>query len=55
MIVQNQQMMLQIEMKSTGDIWQNTFQSAYIEEITSKTGNVKKFPVFIKMLLSALQ
>ena len=27
---------------------------ADIEDITSKTGNFKKFPVFVKMLLSAV-
>ncbi len=28
---------------------------ADIEDITAKTGNFKKFPVFVRMLLSALK
>lgn len=31
------------------------FTSHYIEEITQKTGNFKKFPVFMKMLLTAVE
>lgn len=45
---------LEIEQKTTGDIWKNSFAASYIEEITEKTGNFKKFPVFIKMLITAI-
>eukprot|EP01036_Dinobryon_divergens_P053401 gene53401-71387_t len=33
--------------------WRGEFTSQYIEEITQKAGNFKKFTVFIKMLASA--
>eukprot|EP01048_Picozoa_sp_COSAG05_P011121 COSAG05_NODE_1027_length_6117_cov_7.351778_4_plen_333_part_00 len=42
------------EEKETGDRWRGQFSSRYIEEITHKTGNYKKFAVFVKMLTSAL-
>ncbi|KAJ1560442.1 hypothetical protein HK405_007083, partial [Cladochytrium tenue] len=40
--------------EETGDTWTGNFRSEYVEEITKKTGNFKKFPVFAEMLLSAL-
>lgn len=33
--------------------WSGEFSAQYIEEITQKAGNFKKFPVFVKMLCSA--
>jgi coiled-coil domain-containing protein 61 len=45
--------MIEIEQRNTGDIWKNQFTSQYLEEITAKTGNFKKYPVFLKMLLSS--
>ena len=47
-------MTLEIEQKNTGDIWKNVFSAEYIEEITQKTGNFKKFNVFLKMLMTSL-
>ncbi|PNH10242.1 Coiled-coil domain-containing protein 61 [Tetrabaena socialis] len=46
---------LEVEQKSDCSRWRGDFTSRYIEDITSKTGNFKKFPVFVKMLLSALK
>lgn len=43
------------EEKLTGNIWKNEFTSKYIEEITQKTGSPKKYPIFLKMLVSALK
>jgi len=43
------------EQKYDGEIWQNSFPAQYVEEITQKTGNSKKFPVFVKMLLRSLE
>jgi coiled-coil domain-containing protein 61 len=43
------------EQKYDGELWQNSFPAQYIEEITQKTGNSKKFPVFVKMLLTSLE
>ncbi|KAJ3070048.1 hypothetical protein HDU98_006921 [Podochytrium sp. JEL0797] len=34
--------------------WRGTFSSQYIEEVTKKTGNFKRFAVFAEMLLSSL-
>ena len=38
----------------TGNGWRGTFNSQFIEEMTAKTGNFKKFQVFCKMLMSGL-
>jgi coiled-coil domain-containing protein 61 len=43
------------EEKNTGDVWRGDFTAKYVEEITKKTGNFKKFNVFIKMILEALR
>ena len=48
-------MVLDAEEKNTGDVWRGDFTAKYIEEISKKTGNFKKFPVFIKMILEALK
>jgi len=45
---------VEIEEKDTGNIWKNSFSANYIEEITQKTGNYKKFGVFVKMLVSSI-
>lgn len=42
------------EEKLTGLVWRGTFAADYIEEVTRKTGNYKRFPVYIKMLLAAM-
>ena len=46
---------LDAEEKNTGDVWRGAFTAKYVEEITKKTGNFKKFNVFIKMILEALR
>ena len=51
----NQRLHLEVEEKLSGDMWRGDFQQKYIEDITNKTGCFKKFPVFVKMLLSALK
>lgn len=48
------QLSVELEQKNTGDIWKNHFSANYIEEITQKTGNYKKYGVFLKMLFSSL-
>eukprot|EP00656_Telonema_subtile_P021421 TRINITY_DN2245_c0_g1_i1.p3 TRINITY_DN2245_c0_g1~~TRINITY_DN2245_c0_g1_i1.p3 ORF type:complete len:194 (-),score=63.63 TRINITY_DN2245_c0_g1_i1:1156-1737(-) len=45
---------MEVEDKSSGDRWSGRFSSRYIEEITHKTGNFKKFSVFLKMLITSL-
>eukprot|EP01038_Epipyxis_sp_PR26KG_P007211 gene7211-9841_t len=44
---------LEIENSTSNERWSGEFTSQYIEEITQKAGNFKKFPVFVKMLISA--
>jgi len=43
-----------IEQKDDLKRWQGNFSSTYVEDIASKTGNFKKFPVFVEMLRTAL-
>lgn len=45
---------IEIEQKNNGDTWRNNFSNEYIEEITQKTGNFKKFPIFVKMLITSI-
>eukprot|EP00960_Hanusia_phi_P078493 768822-Hanusia_phi.AAC.2 len=44
-----------VEKKDDGERWHGEFSASYIEEVTQKTGNFKKFSVFYKMLCSALK
>lgn len=48
--------MLSVEIEETvsNERWSGDFTSQYVEEITHKAGNFKKFSVFCKMLVSAL-
>ncbi|PRW56091.1 coiled-coil domain-containing 61-like isoform X1 [Chlorella sorokiniana] len=43
------------ERKEDASAWAATFAAKYVEEITAKTGSFKRFPVFVKMLLSAVR
>eukprot|EP01039_Chlorochromonas_danica_P009471 gene9471-10461_t len=45
---------VEVEDEDSGDRWSAEFTSQYVEEITHKAGNFKKFPLFVKMLSSAL-
>jgi coiled-coil domain-containing protein 61 len=38
-----------------GLLWHAEFLASYIESITSKTGSFKRFPVLVKMLLTAMR
>ncbi|XP_031833629.1 centrosomal protein CCDC61 [Nomia melanderi] len=40
--------------KYTGENWQSSYDAAYIEKLTHKTGNYKHFDVFLAMLQSGL-
>ncbi|CAH1964352.1 unnamed protein product [Acanthoscelides obtectus] len=40
--------------KSSGEEWQCSYDAAYIENLTQKTGNFKQFDVFIAMIKSGL-
>ncbi|KAG2447714.1 hypothetical protein HYH02_007174 [Chlamydomonas schloesseri] len=53
--IEGETLCVEVEQKSDCSRWRGDFTSRYIEDITAKTGNFKKFPVFVKMLLSALK
>ena len=45
---------VEAELLDSGERWRGDFTSKYIEDITAKTGNFKKYAVFVKMLFSSL-
>eukprot|EP00878_Enallax_costatus_P030873 GHUV01033675.1.p1 GENE.GHUV01033675.1~~GHUV01033675.1.p1 ORF type:complete len:207 (+),score=63.27 GHUV01033675.1:706-1326(+) len=45
---------IEIEDKDTLDRWRGEFAAKYVEDITSKTGNFKKFTIFVRMLQTAI-
>jgi coiled-coil domain-containing protein 61 len=51
----NQRLFIEVEEKLTGELWRGDFPSKYIEEISGKTGNPKKFIIFCRMLLTSLK
>ncbi|GAX84244.1 hypothetical protein CEUSTIGMA_g11667.t1 [Chlamydomonas eustigma] len=54
-VVNGDTLSIDVEQLSDASRWRGDFTSRYIEDITTKTGNFKKFPVFCKMLLSAFK
>ncbi|EQC33264.1 hypothetical protein SDRG_09246 [Saprolegnia diclina VS20] len=57
--VQRDELHVQVEeesLKATADVdrWGGAFPAMYIEELTKKTGNFKRFYTFVNMLVSAL-
>ncbi|KAF0751049.1 hypothetical protein AaE_006519, partial [Aphanomyces astaci] len=58
--VESDELHVQVEEQSLkggadSDRWGAHFPSLYIEELTKKTGNFKRFYTFVNMLMSALQ
>ena len=47
-------LVIDAESEYSNETWTGEFTSKYIEEITHKAGNFKKFSVFVKMLISSL-
>lgn len=45
---------LTITDKFTAEDWRSSYDTAYIENLTQKTGNYKQFDVFVAMLQSGL-
>lgn len=43
------------EEQASGTLWKGAFSQAYIEEVTRKTGNFKRFAVFVRMVLAAIE
>mmetsp|Transcript_72832 Transcript_72832/g.126418 ORF Transcript_72832/g.126418 Transcript_72832/m.126418 type:complete len:625 (+) Transcript_72832:89-1963(+) len=50
----NDSLNIEVEHAEDGRRWRSQFAANFIEDITKKTGNVKKFDVFVRMALSAL-
>lgn len=46
--------MLDLEKKATGEIWVGEFSAEKLEENSQKTGNFKKYPVFVQMVMAAI-
>ena len=46
---------IEVEHEGSTDRWHGEFSGKYIEQITQKTGNFKRFRVFVNMLSAALQ
>jgi coiled-coil domain-containing protein 61 len=53
-VVEDECLSIIIEKDDTGEQWKGEFSTRYVEDVTQRTGNSKKFSVFTKMLLSAL-
>ena len=51
---QSKTLLIDIEQTQSGARWCGEFNSKYIEDITNKTGNFKRFSVFVNMLRKAL-
>lgn len=45
---------IEVEQADNGLQWKAKFQGKFIEDVTQRSGNSKRFDVFVKMLLSAL-
>jgi len=50
----NESLSIEVEHEEDGRRWRSKFAARFIEEVTQRTGNAKKFDVFVQMLLSAL-
>ena len=47
--------LITVQQQNSQNTWRANFSSHFIEELTSKTGNFKKFQVFLKMLISGFE
>jgi coiled-coil domain-containing protein 61 len=46
-------LLIEVEQESNNERWCGNFSAEYVEEICAKTGNFKKFAVFVRMLATA--
>mmetsp|Transcript_9418 Transcript_9418/g.10319 ORF Transcript_9418/g.10319 Transcript_9418/m.10319 type:complete len:644 (-) Transcript_9418:265-2196(-) len=54
-VKENELLNIDIEDQETGQRWAGAFKAEYLEEITKKTGNFKKFDLFVKMVKMAFK
>lgn len=47
--------MIDVEHDQSQQRWHAAFEASYVEKLSRKTGNFKKFEVFFKMLTKALK
>ncbi|KAG6587209.1 viable flagellar protein number 3 [Phytophthora cinnamomi] len=52
--VKQQRLDVQVEAADAPGVWTGRFPAADVEQLTRQTGNSKRFPVFVQMLLTAL-
>ena len=48
-------LLINLKKPDSSDEWIGKHSKEYIQELTKKTGNFKKFGVFVEMLLSTLE
>eukprot|EP00891_Asterochloris_glomerata_P001148 jgi/Astpho2/1148/fgenesh1_pg.00021_%23_10_t len=53
--VHGDRLCVEVEQADDASRWRGEFSAHYVEDITAKTGNFKKYAVFVKMLLAALR
>lgn len=53
--VRNEGISVKVAEKDTGNAWRGNFSAQFIEELSGKTGNFKKFAVFVRMLISGFE
>ncbi|KAJ4436640.1 hypothetical protein ANN_16771 [Periplaneta americana] len=53
-VIEGNSLELSITDKYTAEDWQCSYDASYIETLTHKTGNYKKFDIFVTMLKSGL-
>ena len=51
----NGKLELALTKRETGETWEGSFDEEFVENLTKKTGNLKSFKVFVKMLHSACE
>lgn len=48
-------LLVRLARADSGEVWEGQFDEEFVESLTKKTGNLKSFKVFCKMLVSALE
>lgn len=51
----NSELQISVSCISEQKIWKNSFQHKFIETLTDRTGNFKRYQIFCKMLQRALE
>lgn len=54
-VQEGEHLTVEVEQQSEASRWRGQFSAQYVEDISAKTGNYKKFAVFVRMLASAIR